>query len=88
MLAFSPFFGLPWLQITLFDARFSVDSVFDRVCKALQFGVMVGFAVIGPKFSTDGDAPGAMRSLSLILMASRILTDGPICDGPAFRSES
>ena len=34
---------------------------------------MVGFAVIGPKFETDGTEPNAMQTLSLILMGSRLL---------------
>ena len=65
-----------------FDVRFAGDSVFERVCKALQFGVMVGFAVTGPTFDTSWEAysPDAVASLqiyqtiSLILMASRLIT--------------
>ncbi|KAF2710728.1 hypothetical protein K504DRAFT_376108, partial [Pleomassaria siparia CBS 279.74] len=49
--AYVGFFSLLWLtwyQVTLYDVRFSADSVFERVAKASHFGVMVGFAVIGP----------------------------------------
>lgn len=33
-----------WYQVSLYDVRFSMDSMAERVCKALQFGVMIGFA--------------------------------------------
>ncbi|KAF2221170.1 hypothetical protein BDZ85DRAFT_222429, partial [Elsinoe ampelina] len=39
-----------WFQVSMYDVRFSKDSIFDRVAKALQFGVMVGFAINGPTF--------------------------------------
>jgi hypothetical protein len=54
--------------------RFSTDSVISRIFKALSFGVMTGFAVVGPVFTTDqaGYVPGCFRALSLILMASRL----------------
>lgn len=64
-----------WYQVSLYDVRFSMDSVFDRICKALQFGVMVGFAVIGPQY--DPTYPNYQysnfKSLSLLLMGSRIV---------------
>lgn len=52
-----------------------MDSVFDRVCKALQFGVMVGFAVIGPQYDPafSGYWVKNFRALSILLMASRIV---------------
>jgi len=33
-----------WYQVGLYDVRFSMDSLFERIAKALQFGVMIGFA--------------------------------------------
>ncbi|TKX19958.1 hypothetical protein C1H76_7842 [Elsinoe australis] len=39
-----------WYQVSLYDVRFSKDSIFDRIAKAVQFGVMIGFAVNGPTF--------------------------------------
>ena len=73
-----------WLQVTLFDIRFATDSVFERICKALQFGVMSGFAVVGPGYKIgwdidDKEGPQAVRSfqtLSLILMLSRLILAG------------
>ena len=78
------FFGIlwfTWFQVALFDLRFSNDSVFERLCKALQFGVMTGFAVVGPNYKTgweDGSdvaasALQAFQTLSVILMASRLI---------------
>ena len=65
----------------MFDVRFSNDSVFERICKACQFGVMTGFAITGPGYQT-GFEPGsdeavlavtAFKTLSLILMTSRLI---------------
>ncbi|KAK4547471.1 hypothetical protein LTR36_001127 [Oleoguttula mirabilis] len=73
---------LTWYQVGLYDVRFSMDSVFERIAKASQFGVMIGFAITGPKFDVgaraddnDGDGPSlsSFRALSLILMASRLV---------------
>lgn len=38
-------------QVGLYDVRFSVDSIFERVAKAVQFLVMIGFAIVGPKYN-------------------------------------
>lgn len=64
-----------WLQVTLFDVRFARDSVFERVCKAAQLAVMVGFASAGTRFTTrvQGDNVWAFQSLSLLLAGSRTL---------------
>ncbi|MCJ1280691.1 hypothetical protein MMC26_000008 [Xylographa opegraphella] len=70
-----------WFQVAKYDVRFGNDSAFERVCKALQFGVMVGFAVTGPDFNVtyEIDTPNAVRALqtdqtlTLILMASRLI---------------
>ncbi|MCJ1312844.1 hypothetical protein MMC25_006520 [Agyrium rufum] len=65
-----------WLQVALFDVRFGHDSAFERLCKLLQFGVMTGFAVIGPGFDFDKDSSETFKTLSLILMASRFILAG------------
>ncbi|KAF2627106.1 hypothetical protein BU25DRAFT_411189 [Macroventuria anomochaeta] len=75
--AYIGFFSLLWLtwyQVSLYDVRFSADSVFERTAKALHFGVMVGFAVIGPQWK-----PGQQiydykiyKAFGLILMVSRL----------------
>ncbi|KAJ5183710.1 hypothetical protein N7492_001326 [Penicillium capsulatum] len=62
-----------WLQVTLFDIRFARDSVFERICKAVQLGAMVGFASAGTRFSIHirDENAWAFQSLSLILGGSR-----------------
>ncbi|MCJ1473698.1 hypothetical protein MMC13_002349 [Lambiella insularis] len=70
-----------WFQVAKYDVRFGNDSAFERLCKALQFGVMVGFAVTGPSFNATiepdtGDGQQNLRiyqTLTLILMASRAI---------------
>ena len=67
-----------WLQTALFDVRFSNDSAYSRLCKALSFGVMTGFAVVDPLFDfaqVDVESR-AFRSLSIILMVSRFIFIG------------
>ncbi|KAF4547515.1 Hypothetical protein D9617_41g062660 [Elsinoe fawcettii] len=39
-----------WYQVSLYDIRFSKDSIFDRIAKVCQFGIMLGFAINGPTF--------------------------------------
>ena len=64
-----------WLQVTLFDIRFARDSIFERVCKAAQLSVMVGFASAGTRFTTriQDENVWAFQSLSFLLAGSRTL---------------
>ncbi|RAK76435.1 uncharacterized protein BO72DRAFT_469328 [Aspergillus fijiensis CBS 313.89] len=64
-----------WLQVTLFDIRFARDSIFERICKAIQMAVMVEFASAGTRFTTQVQDENiwAFQSLSLILGVSRLL---------------
>ena len=64
-----------WYQVSLFDLRFSVDSIFERICKGLQFGFMVGFAVAGTSFQPNDEQNDYtyFRDLSLLLMGSRFV---------------
>lgn len=78
MCAYIGFLGViwfTWLQVTLFDVRFARDSVFERLCKAIQLGAMVGFASAGSRFSTTvrEENAWAFQSLTLILAGSRAL---------------
>ena len=65
----------------MFDVRFSNDSVWERFCKALQFGIMTGFAVVGPGYKTGWEpntpaasaATNSFTTLTLILMTSRLI---------------
>jgi hypothetical protein len=68
-----------WLQTSLFDVRFSTDSVINRIFKALSFGIMTGFSVVSSQYqpnlltsdSLDNTA-AAFRAMALVLMVSRL----------------
>ncbi|KAM4060367.1 hypothetical protein HRG_002063 [Hirsutella rhossiliensis] len=62
---------LTWFAVTLFDVRFVTDSIFSRVTRAIQLGVLVGFAVVAPSFNPKEQHPETMQILSLILACSR-----------------
>ena len=62
-----------WCQVTLYDVRFATDSVFERICHACHFGVMVGLAVVGPQFDPSDTFFSTLQQLSLLLMASRLV---------------
>jgi hypothetical protein len=64
-----------WYQVSLHDLRFSVDSIFERICKALQFGFMVGFAVTGTNFQPHEEQTyyDYFQNLSLLLMGTRFV---------------
>ncbi|KAL4802957.1 nineteen complex-related protein 2-domain-containing protein [Aspergillus unguis] len=64
-----------WLQLTMFDIRFARDSLFERICKAMQLGIMVGFASAGTRITmrVKNENVWAFQSLSLMLGGSRLL---------------
>ncbi|KAK2589928.1 hypothetical protein QQS21_012391 [Conoideocrella luteorostrata] len=64
---------LTWFLTTSYDVRFVTDSIFERTTRALQLGVLVGFAVVAPKFEPDNQIAQVMRTMSLILMFSRAI---------------
>ncbi|KAH6668806.1 bacterial low temperature requirement A protein-domain-containing protein [Halenospora varia] len=61
-----------WCQVSLFDVRFVADSVMERLAKAIHLGVMVGLAVVGPGFDPGDQKRYVFRTMSLILMISRL----------------
>ncbi|KAI0011550.1 hypothetical protein F4779DRAFT_615370 [Xylariaceae sp. FL0662B] len=60
-----------WLITTLYDVRYTADSVLERCCKAVHLGVMVGFAEIGTSFNPDEQIVEVFRTMSLFLAVSR-----------------
>lgn len=77
--AYIGFFSLLWLtwyQSSLYDVRFSTDSVFERFAKGIHFGVMFGFAVIGPQWKPGQEIPikdyRIYKAFGLMLMISRL----------------
>lgn len=61
--------------MTLFDIRFSKDSVFERICKAVQLAAMIGFASAGSRFTArvSPENVWAFRSLTMLLAGSRFM---------------
>lgn len=47
--------------------------MFERLFKALHFGVMIGFAVVGPTLGKVVDEVPVYQQLTMILLASRVL---------------
>jgi hypothetical protein len=66
-----------WLHVTLLDVRFSVDSVYERVCKSIHFLVMAAFSSVtttwNPLSPTEPDTIQALRTITLALMFSRFV---------------
>ncbi|CAK4034602.1 Hypothetical predicted protein [Lecanosticta acicola] len=72
-----------WYQVSLYDVRFAMDSVFERAARALQFMVMISLAIVGPKFDVgqrarpgnEGQAPSLpyFQALTIALMISRLV---------------
>lgn len=65
---------LTWYQVTLYDVRFSTDSVFERVAKAIHFGVMVGFAIMGVEWKVGQYVAEyhIYKAFGYVLLVSRI----------------
>ncbi|KAI1879576.1 hypothetical protein JX265_002530 [Neoarthrinium moseri] len=61
-----------WLITTIYDVRFTADSVLERCCKAIHLGVMVGFAEIGTAFQPEAQIKSVFQAMSLFLMFSRL----------------
>ncbi|KAJ4006743.1 hypothetical protein NW752_010744 [Fusarium irregulare] len=63
---------ITWLTTGLYDVRFVTDSIFERVARGIHLGVMVGFAVVAPKFKPEDQDMRTMRTFSIILTVSRL----------------
>lgn len=63
---------MTWLIVGLYDVRFVTDSMFERACRGVQLGVMVGFAVVAPNFNPAQQNIKTMRTMSIILAISRL----------------
>ncbi|KAI9858825.1 MAG: hypothetical protein M1813_007292 [Trichoglossum hirsutum] len=63
-----------WLQVTLFDTRFAVDSVYERICKVIQLMVMIGYSSVGPEFDPNVTQNFKIfRTLTVLLLVSSAL---------------
>lgn len=63
-----------WLITTLFDVRFSIDCVWNRLHKAIQFGVFTGFVFAGPIFDRYNNVldRSAFKHFGIVLTVSRV----------------
>jgi len=69
LLAYIGFFGILWscwFQITLHDVRFARDSLYERVCKTIQFIVFVGLALVGSQFNPASAKGQGNNTVSLL----------------------
>ncbi|KAF2116937.1 bacterial low temperature requirement A protein-domain-containing protein [Lophiotrema nucula] len=76
LIAYAGFFGILWscwFQVTLHDVRFARDSIYERVCKTIQFVVFVGLALVGSGFNPGGQKANNtnFRILCYTLVISR-----------------
>ncbi|OTA59311.1 hypothetical protein K449DRAFT_397599 [Hypoxylon sp. EC38] len=62
-----------WGLTTLYDVRFTADSIWERCCKAVHLGVMIGFAEIGTNFDPNDQIVSVFRAMSLFLAVSRFV---------------
>mgnify|MGYP004501123859 CR=1 FL=1 len=62
-----------WLSTTLFDVRFGIDCVWNRLHKAVQFGVFTGFVFAGPVFDKYNESydDESYRHFAIVLVVSR-----------------
>jgi low temperature requirement protein LtrA len=61
------FFGILWscwFQVTLHDVRFARDSIYERICKTVQFIVFIGLALVGSGFT-----PGSVKASNTVRLA-------------------
>lgn len=61
-----------WFVVALYDVRYVTDSMFERLARAVQLGVLVGFTVVAPLFDPEAQNKSTMMTMSLILCASRV----------------
>ncbi|KAI9774455.1 MAG: hypothetical protein M1835_006039 [Candelina submexicana] len=76
LLSYIGFFAIiwgTWLQVALFDVRFALDSIFERVCKVIQLATMVGFASVGSQFAPEVIDQNfrAFQTMSILLLINR-----------------
>lgn len=63
-----------WLQTILYDVRFSTESVFHHVHKAISFAIMIGFVICAATYNTMDvhSTINGFKAMSLVLMSSRV----------------
>jgi hypothetical protein len=77
LLGYIGFFGVlwsTWFQITLHDVRFARDSLYERICKTIQFICFVGLALVGSQFNPA--SPKGDNIVSLVRLVFKGSTKG------------
>ena len=59
-------------MVTIYDVRYTADSVVARIGRAVHLAVMVGFAEFGTSFDPNDQVKAIFQTLSLFLAASRL----------------
>ncbi|KAK8125377.1 uncharacterized protein PG998_001136 [Apiospora kogelbergensis] len=62
-----------WLMTTIYDVRYTSDSILERCCRAVHLGVMTGFAEIGTSFKPDEQIESVYKAMSWFLAISRFV---------------
>ncbi|KAK8055989.1 hypothetical protein PG993_001216 [Apiospora rasikravindrae] len=62
-----------WLVTSIYDVRYTSESILERCCRGAHLGVMTGFAVIATKFSPDDQNQAVYKAMSLFLAVSRLV---------------
>lgn len=65
LVSYIGFFGIlwaTWFQITLHDVRFARDSLYERICKTVQFIAFVGLALVGSSFNPTANKDDGKNS--------------------------
>ncbi|KAF1941958.1 hypothetical protein EJ02DRAFT_376524 [Clathrospora elynae] len=79
LLGYIGFFGILWccwFQITLHDVRFARDSLYERVCKTIQFIVFVGLALVGSQFNPASEKGKGNNTNFRILCYTLVISRG------------
>ncbi|KAF5853819.1 hypothetical protein GGP41_006590 [Bipolaris sorokiniana] len=79
LLGYIGFFGILWscwFQITLHDVRFARDSLYERICKTIQFIAFVGLALVGSQFNPANQKAPRNNTNFRIMCYTLVITRG------------
>ncbi|TQW00849.1 Low temperature requirement A [Cordyceps javanica] len=61
-----------WLVVTLYDVRYVTDSIFERVARAVQLGVLIGFTIVAPNFNPEDQDQSTMMTLCINVLSAAV----------------
>ncbi|KAK8138327.1 hypothetical protein PG984_001707 [Apiospora sp. TS-2023a] len=62
-----------WLMTSIYDVRFTSESILERCCRGAHLGVMTGFAVIATSFNPEKQIASVYQAMSFFLTVSRFV---------------